>query len=297
MFVYYLTYVILVVCLLLRICQPYVRRRRGELPAVVGTKKANACVHTRLNCKEDIPYATVIEGEPDAYSRVRKKKLAAPEKSGPLAADNDVDFDDEEGLDGHRMVRMGREALSLPFPKLALSKKDKIQPQKVEEVPKKARKKKVAHSSESSEVSEESEEDSPESSQESNANISVGSGEERDIEDFDVLLDTVHYDPKDYKFYKTVDVDMYDKRQIGIVRCQLKKDGTWGVNRWNDVIMAGDIEEYTRDFVHKVEEIKHTIKGEYKDYTPALKAADIAKSHGGKSVFTLPQFHTDSLLK
>ena len=219
----------------------------------------------------------MIEGEPDTYSRVRKKKVAAPKlaKNNISAAGEEFDDNDKEGLEGHRMVRMGREALSLPFPKLALSKKDKSQPQKLKVVSKKAKKKKGGNSSDSSDSFDESEEDSPEASQESNAHISVGSGEERDIEDFDVLVNTVHYDPKDGKFYKTVDVDMYAQRQIGVVRCQLKKDGLWGVSRWNDVIMAGDIEEYTREHVDKVDEIKHTIKGEYKDYTSNLKVATV----------------------
>ena len=63
---------VLLVYLLLCICQPRVRRCRGE-PPVVGTKKVNACVHTRLNYKEEIPCTTVIEEEQDSYSRVRKK--------------------------------------------------------------------------------------------------------------------------------------------------------------------------------------------------------------------------------
>ena len=194
---------------------------------------------------------------------------------------DEFDDDDDDGVAGHRMVRMGREALCLPFPKLALSKKNKSQPIKLSEVSKKKKKINRGDSSDSSDIVEESEEDSPDcSSQNSNADISVGSGVERDIEDFDILVDTVHYDPKDRKFYKTVDVDTYDQRQIGVVRCQLKKDGYWGISRWNDIIMAGDIEAYTRDYVDKVDAIKHTIKGEFKTYLPPMKMTNSTKITG-----------------
>jgi hypothetical protein len=103
--------------------QPSTRNRKH----VVGIKKANPSVQHRFN-RKDIPYATVIEGEPDEFSRVPKPKRVGKKQSNISSLDvpGNVDGGSDDGL-----LEVDEMASNIKRMKLCGNKRSKRQRHKI----------------------------------------------------------------------------------------------------------------------------------------------------------------------
>ena len=235
-------------------------------------------MNSRFNKDKDMPYARVIEGEQDTCSRVKKggkRKSDNGEKISDEKVNEEVEVDEEDT--GHRIVRMGRDALDLPHPNYGTgNKKNGQESKKGQGKQKKMRRGKKRDSSESDssesggsdsvdDVSSLSQADVVDSSVDS----SDSSDDGVDVSAFADYIDTIHWDPQDRAIYKVVHTDVYDPeeglREIVAVRSKLTKAGTWAKPDWDDTIRMGDIIQYTKNGEAKVEKMKSKIKEAYKE--------------------------------
>ena len=103
----------------------------------------------------------------------------------------------------------------------------------------------------------------------SSSDASDSSDDGVDVSAFADYIDTIHWDPQDRAIYKVVHTDVYDPqeglREIVAVRSKLTKAGTWAKPDWDDTIRMGDIIQYSKDGLAKVEKMKSKIKEAYKE--------------------------------